>query len=723
MITGNILPFVINLMLFLSSYCVGNKFVSIFVDQLRLSKISRVLVGYGIFGTLTGILAHFPINTAGLYGVLIIIPILIFRNNISELKEILIKPASPNSRLAGVAFTFCIIIFNLKVYMPEVGHDALVTHLFIPSHMASLGKWSFNVELYSFAVMPLLGDWIYSITYITAGEYGARLTNFIFILIICKLIYMMVFELSQSKTYSLLAALLFLATPITYLEVSTLYIESIWTAFIIAAMYELFRCLNNKEFSCSAELAGLLGGFSLATKAVSFTVLPSFIPIILFIKYINRNNFSLLKFILFSLLAGSTPYITALILTSNPVYPFFNGVFKSDFYPHQNFDASFYSKGLNFNFFYEFVFETSKYLEAKKYGGGFEWIFLFIPTLFLAILKKNAKLLLLFISFLLSIYLTFLNIAYLRYIYPCYAILMVAIGFSLSLIKNYIIRAIYIFLALITIVFNIYFINNAGWYGDIDISLLMDSSKRDAYLIKRVPIRLAVDLINNLNKSQDPVFVYASPLVAGINSDVIYPNVYNWKMADFISKVKSSYDLLDEFNRQNIKYLVIDNKHGDSSIRSMISNVSELVERIGPLEVRRVQESMQFGKQLLINPNLNGVDGWSIPNIGSKNTRDLFIANVDFPITQMVAVKAFKNYKLTILSECISDGVVGRLQVNWLNETGGFVDTTIETYFCSQKPTEESMTLKAPKNSSVAVIYLSSHSSLPIRYLRASFSE
>src|SRR3989304_5922643 len=68
----------------------------------------------------------------------------------------------------------------------------------------------------------------------------------------------------------------------------------------------------------------------------------------------------------FFLGVGLIPFGTPWGLTGNPVFPFFNKVFQSFYYPAVNFDsASIFGKGLTWDILYRSTFESGKYLEAN----------------------------------------------------------------------------------------------------------------------------------------------------------------------------------------------------------------------------------------------------------------------------------------------------------------------------------------------------------------------
>jgi len=150
--------------------------------------------------------------------------------------------------------------------MPELGHDALAIHLFIPSHVASRHSWDFNVQLYIWAVMPTLGDWIYCIAYSLGGETAARLLNVGFLLVLCRLIRELILWAGGTAAGVRWAILFALTTPLTFIASSSLFIELIWSAFVVAGTLEACRIATEPN-GRHLLLAGLLLGFAASAKA------------------------------------------------------------------------------------------------------------------------------------------------------------------------------------------------------------------------------------------------------------------------------------------------------------------------------------------------------------------------------------------------------------------------------------------------------------------------
>ncbi|MEZ5738034.1 MAG: hypothetical protein R3E68_00325 [Burkholderiaceae bacterium] len=156
------------------------------IDPDTGAGITPFLVGAGAFGLLLGLLAYLPINTPGLYAALVLLPLLLSRGAVLQRARSWFGSPLPGTTQArgfepvmAALLAFAVVHF-LFALMPELGYDALAMHLFVPSQLYHLGRWGFDPQLYAFALMPMLGDWLFSVGYMLAGETGARLVNLLF---------------------------------------------------------------------------------------------------------------------------------------------------------------------------------------------------------------------------------------------------------------------------------------------------------------------------------------------------------------------------------------------------------------------------------------------------------------------------------------------------------------------------------------------------------------
>jgi hypothetical protein len=623
LLSGNLWPLFVVLWIVVASVLLGRYILTalrIMLDED--SWLISFLVGGGIYGTAVGLLAHFPVNYPGLYGIALVLPIILSWRIVLEVgKRFLsrttqnhIHPVTLKINILDVAIAVVSLVYFVVALMPELGYDALATHLFVPVQLATRHQWGFDATKYVWAVFPMLGDWIFSIGYMLAGETGARLINVVFIFTLACLVRELVLWAGGSILGARWAVLIFLSTPLTFAEGSSLYIDSIWASFVVAGTWRILSsCSGYSKPKFELPLAGLLLGLALAAKAVTFSILP-----ILLLLMILRYRFWYKSVSLHSLAIGfslffvlsSIPYITAWSLTNNPVFPFFNAIFKSPYYPStSNFDTTsiVYGQGITWNILYRWTFETGKYLEATVGASGFQWLLLFLPTGLILIVKRQYRGITLFLVAILIVVLVFHSVSYLRYVFPAWVIFSAAIGVALSIkfSKYIIIRGLWYISAIITILLNLLFLEAGAFYRDFPLSSITDENTRMHYLVDNMPIRYAVKLVNDLNIDRSPVAVFAEPRTAGLASDALYPAWYNWSFQKEIISIQTEKDAAEVLLKRGVKFIILDfnwlgtNCCPDGGMRQkLIENITEPIAQYQSIGVRKIK-SLELEKSNL----------------------------------------------------------------------------------------------------------------------------
>ena len=174
-------------------------------------------------------------------------------------------------------------------------------------------------------------------------------------------------------------------------------------------------------------------------------------------------------------------------------------------------------KGVTWDVLYQVTFHSEKYLESSMGAAGFQWLLLFTPALLILIIARQRRGLILFIVAILCCVLTFQQTAYLRYVFPAFAWVAAGIGVAVSVGHGSSVtfsRLLFV-VGWSVILLNVAFFKSGTGYGGLSLQPLMSKSGRDTYLNNRLPIRNAVELVNNLNTARSPVAVFSAPLAAG----------------------------------------------------------------------------------------------------------------------------------------------------------------------------------------------------------------
>ena len=659
------------------------------------SWLTNFLVGAGAYGTATGLLAHFPVNYPGVYGAALALPLILNRRVVAEEAKNLLALVEQKS-LAGfsvinrldVAIAVIALIYFVVALMPEVGFDSLAMHLFIPAHLALRHQWGFDASTYVWAVMPMLGDWIFSIGYMLAGETAVRLINVGFVFILGWLVRDIVLWAGGSTIGARWAVLVFLSTPLTFTEGSSLFIESVWASFVVAGTLAILNsCSTSGKPRFELPIAGLLLGCALAAKAVTFTILPALFLLLIW-QYKSWYKAVGLSYLVLGLglflLIGIIPYITAWRLTGNPVFPLFNKIFQSSYYlTNENFENPFFISGFTWNVFYRVTFESGKYLEAKDGAAGFQWLLLFFPALIAIFADRSRRGITLLFVGIMSIALTFHSTSYLRYVFPEWVILTAAIGVALDKVSSsdVISRNFWHMAAVATIGLNLLFFNSGAFYSDFALKTVADESSRELYLSGRLPMRSAVELVNRLNIERSPVAVIGNPVTAGLSGDALYPNWYNFIFQGEIASIKTEQDVANILLKRNVNYIILDLNwngvnccSGGAEIQALIEKASERIVDYGSLSVRKVKADYRFKTELLSNPEFAQINGWALAP-GAKYDTDtgVVLVNVASSATQVVGVSPSRRYLNTVVARCAKEPTSGRIQINWLDAKGQFV--------------------------------------------------
>lgn len=698
--------------------------------------LTNFLVGAGAYGTAVGLLAHFPVNYPGIYGVVLALPLLLhWRVVVEQAKSFSALMAQKsvarlNVNKLDVAIAVVALVYFVVALMPEVGFDALAMHLFIPAHLALRHKWGFDVTTYVWAVFPMLGDWIFSIGYMLAGETAARLINVGFIFILGWLVRGLVLWAGGSAIGARWAVLVFLSTPLTFTEGSSLFVDSVLASFVIAATLAILSsCSTSGKPKFELPVAGLLLGCALAAKAVTFTILPVLL-LLLVLRYKSWYKPVGLPFLVLGLslflAIGVIPYVTAWRLTGNPVFPLFNVTFQSPYFPSaSNFDNPLFSAGITWDVLYRVTFESGKYLEAYAGASGFQWLLLFIPALVTLIALRQVRGVALLLVGTFAVAVAFQSQSYLRYVFPSWAILAAAMGVALSAAFSMrpFIRNGWYAAVVATVALNLLFLNAGAFYRDFALKPILHSSARDSYLLDRLPLRNAVELVNHLNIGRTPIAVFGNPMTAGLSADALYPNWYNFKFQGEVASIKTDIDVASILSKRGVDFVILDSSWngvgglGGAETRALIEKVTDQLAGYGSISIRKIRSDYRFKTELLSNPDFASMSGWGLsPGAKYDVATGVVQANVASSATQAVAVSSGQLYLNAVIARCFKEKTLGRIQVNWLDAKGQFVNADIQTFECSTDWAAHAMEVTAPLNAAVAVVYTTGHTSVPLEF-------
>jgi hypothetical protein len=722
-------PLLVTAWFWIASMLVGAAFTAACGGRARATPVA-FLIGAAFLGTIVGLSAHLPINNPATFTALLLAPCLIFRKQLQEWANVFLRhgPALASfnkSRLwLEVAVATLMILHVTTALMPEVLHDPLAYHLFIPAHIALRGSWGFDATMYAWAVMPMLGDWLFAVGYMLGAENGARLMNCLFILTLASLIRELVLRGGGGARGAAWAVILFLSSPLTFTESSSLFVESVWACYVVAGGLVLIRAARtNPRASADVAVCGVLFGAALAAKAWSLVMLPAIaaVAVIAYPQILHPRNFRGIAVAALSLLAiGCVPYVTAWRLTGNPVFPFYNGVFKSDLFPLTNFTDGRWKAPLSWRTLYGITFDSSQYMEARNGIAGFAWLTVLPAASLLLAVSRNRRGLAI-LAFGVSVFAAVFSLSpYLRYVFPAQALLLAAVGIGVSAMPT-MLRPLATLLLSCVAMLNCLFLN-AGpnyAYNDFPVETAFSARARTNFIETKIPMRKAVAAVNELNAERKPVAFLGSPLAAGLAADALYSTWYNQTFQTALAGVKSSADLADILETQRAEYLVVQRSWGTPEQRAALNEITTTVLSIAGVDVKRVQEERRYTLELLTSTG-NDWGGWNIPACVEKTPDGGLVVGPCNASHKAVAVIPGKKYRNAVTAHCSAGTAKARTQVIWHDAQGQMIRADGEVFDCGEKPVEHVMVVKAPENATHVVVFAAGHTKAPVIITRDS---
>ncbi len=471
----------------------------------KTDGVTALLLGIAFWSFVISIVVVFPVNNRLLYTAALAIPYVLSWRRVASLRLDLNKFDMPRSQAAALALLLFVLMMHFLVALkPEVSSDGLAMHLAIPMAVAHDARWTFDYHRYTWALTPMGGDWAFTAVYLLGGEVAAKLFNFTMLLAIVVMIY----QTSRSwlpPSASYLAAALFASTPIVQLVTGSLFVENIWAAMILGASLAV----------CRGELvwAGILMGAALSTKVgTTAYLLPAALVAVWNLtrsgSWRRQWKSVIVATVLFAVFAAP-PYLNSLGRTGNPMFPFFNDVFKSPQFetsPTAVQDFRFH-KTLTWKSLYDATFRSNQYFEGQNGSIGFQYFVFLIPLLLLLPKRKSPRALLALGMG--GAALTFATLPNLRYLYPALPLLSIGFAWLISELPVLVVGV----LAVMTL--NIWFLPASGWYNKE--FALFSRAQMEEFVNRARPELKLIDYLNRTAPGE-PVAFFGGGAIAGLNA-------------------------------------------------------------------------------------------------------------------------------------------------------------------------------------------------------------
>ena len=232
--------------------------------------------------------------------------------------------------------TIIVISIVILAYVPPVSRDALIHHLALPKLYLKHGG-IYEIPTAQFSYYPMNLDLLYMIPLYFGNDIIPKYIHFVFALLTALFIFRYLRN-RLDNTYALLGVILLLSLPIIVKLSITVYVDLGLIFFSTAALFYLFKWMNNNYKQKYLLVSGLWCGLGMGTKYNGLIVffLLTISVIVIFAKssedIVNKQTKAIgfgVAFMLVAVIVFSPWAIKNYIWTRNPVYPLYDNWFNS----------------------------------------------------------------------------------------------------------------------------------------------------------------------------------------------------------------------------------------------------------------------------------------------------------------------------------------------------------------------------------------------------------
>jgi hypothetical protein len=529
--------------------------------------ILALVAGAGIWGFLVSFLAFTKWNWAWVHGLLLAGPAIVAGRSIWLRGRVALRTPQYTRRTAADYWAMALLLFVLGAQFlmclkPEVSADGIGVHLVVPMHVAAHHSWHFDVSQITWAVMPMTAEWCFTTVYLLGGEFAAKLLPFVFLALSCILIVLLCRRL-VSRPVALLIAAVYAATPVVQLITGSMFTDAIWAAFLLGAAVLMVHWTEWRD-AAVLPLAGILLGAAMATKLLAISFVAPCLAWVLFNCFVWRHAAdrkslaALLQAAALCAIVAAPPYATAWIKAGNPVFPYFNDVFRS---PHYDTTPDWadgrWKTRFSWHAPFDATFRSSKFLESQNGALGLSWILLILlllaapRSMFTRPVVGALAIGAFFFLF------TWSRASYLRYLLPAFPLLLFGFASYLRALRSEqpnLYRTV-LGATVATIMAGTFLLPTSGyWHKDFCLSPLKFKAEADEYREQMAPLRSMVDYLNRAAPGEPAAIFWVG--MAGLQGHVYTSGTQTFDFFRQCERARSADSVKELMARNGIRHFV-----------------------------------------------------------------------------------------------------------------------------------------------------------------------
>jgi hypothetical protein len=550
---------------------------------ITLSEISTteaLLTGVAIWLAVWGCMLHFPVNHPVVYWVLCLLACLLQARQAILLgsfwrgRWMVANDWMRSIPMWAWILGLCLIGWVLRwASFPTVGYDDHALHLRIWTELLAHQKYAFDVQTQIWSVAPFAVDLMHAGLSLMAGGDARSAMNLGLGVCLLLLMALVLSKLTLTVGVQWLLILLMASTPMLGNLLLSLQTELFLAVLALAGLrlvtashgpwrsQHLLGVLACSALCAAVKLPGAVLGVTLLVALMTRWWSPSAVAVPSGHQLSWRGILVLipLGFIAFH------AYGLSWLLTGNPVFPLYNGIFQSPYFPPENFTDTRWVHGFSMTSYVRVFFNTSAFFESANYTAGWQYLLMLPVAILLAFRRVASGVLRVALIPLLGFGLVMFSATqYWRYVFPVMPIAGIVLA-SLSVTSNRGWRLIGLTLAMLCIALNVLAFLKVSWMMRSPAVTAFTSSGREVLTRQYAPVALLTQKVNQQGKGYRVLYPSSAPYGATLQGTPLYVIWYSpvrWKQ---FASLKDAQAIADFLAEEKVDFVITDMRHAASS--------------------------------------------------------------------------------------------------------------------------------------------------------------
>ncbi|MBZ0316239.1 MAG: hypothetical protein K8L91_07470 [Anaerolineae bacterium] len=669
-----------------------------------------------------------------------------------RLKGVLLTASSQHKWLIPIVIASlgALLISFTQAVAPDIQYDAIHIQLYVADTYAEHGE---IVRLVSTdrSYVAKGANMLFAVGYVFDSEVVAKLFSWLPLVIFGLYLPSFTARYLKSTAVGVLAFGLLVTMPIVGWTAGTAYQESLTMLFVFGAIYSLLRWGDEPTLGW-AFLTGLLSGVALFAKIQAMFVLIGMcilIGLVLLQKLRKKPKDLILQIGAFTgafVLTGLPWYLLVYVWTGNPLYPFFNNIFQSPYYPpiHNTNNLPRFGLGHDVKALmmlpWNLTFRSANFNEEAFGNTIVGLVIIVLPLWFLVPQTKKTFRIMLPLFFIIFanvlIWITQAQyIRYLMYTFPICAVIAAHLFYQ-TINGDRVFKPVVSLLAhyglFIVLIISLIFTLKMWWNipNTLPLKYILGQQNREEYLSTTFygPEAEAYQFIHRQSQGRDSIVV-----TVGVASHALYQESSKIFHLDDVRNLRNLLASHPEYTANILEYLgityvvlapqnnrVLSNRFIDQFLVPVYGNEEVVVYEFYPHN-RPLSDKIN----LVHNGDFEIEDGsmpanWSMagaPELQCAQAmpKDCYVqVNTANLFYQAVPVQEHTLYELSLRIRAAMPAATPkvRMQVNWVDDAYHQIDVTLILINGSSRWKGFTRPLTAPKGATQAVIYLATDESL-----------